>query len=232
MMPALLVMAKAPVPGQAKTRLSPALTPDAAADIAAAALLDTLNAMRETPTTARFVALTGDLSASAHADEITDALAEFIVFRQQGNGFGERLAHAHLHVATVCDAATLQIGMDTPQINAAILTETAELISGSQAVLGPAVDGGWWALGLPPGAANVVAAELASVAMSQQTTGADTAAVLVRAGLNVRQAKLLRDVDTLADLVAVAPLCPQDSRFRRFAETAVHGLAGSDDARD
>jgi uncharacterized protein len=232
MTPALLVMAKSPVPGQAKTRLSPALTPDISSDIAAAALLDTLNAMRETPARARFVALAGDLSQSRHAVEIAGALAGFVVFRQRGNGFGERLAHAHLHVADACDASVLQIGMDTPQIDAALLVESAQLISSSHAVLGYAADGGWWTLGLPQGAAKVVAADLASVAMSQPTTGADTEAILVRAGLNVAHARPLRDVDTFADLVAVTRLCPQDSRFRRCAEAALHGPAGSDDARD
>ena len=41
----VLVMAKAPVPGRVKTRLCPPLTPDEAAEIAAAALADTLAAV-------------------------------------------------------------------------------------------------------------------------------------------------------------------------------------------
>ncbi|MGI9163544.1 MAG: glycosyltransferase, partial [Mycobacterium sp.] len=54
-----LVVAKAPVPGLAKTRLAAAVGDEAAADIAAAALLDTLDAVAGTPFAARVVALTG-----------------------------------------------------------------------------------------------------------------------------------------------------------------------------
>ena len=57
----LLVVSKAPVPGLAKTRLAVAVGEVAAADIAAATLLDTLDAVAATPVQARVVALTGDL---------------------------------------------------------------------------------------------------------------------------------------------------------------------------
>ncbi len=62
---AVLVVAKAPVPGLAKTRLAVAVGDDAAADIAAAALLDTLDAVVDAGVQARVVALTGDLEEPA-----------------------------------------------------------------------------------------------------------------------------------------------------------------------
>ena len=61
----VLVVAKAPVPGMAKTRLAEAVGPDTAADIAAAALLDTLDAVAAAPVTGRVVAMTGDLDAAS-----------------------------------------------------------------------------------------------------------------------------------------------------------------------
>ncbi|MDT7765522.1 MAG: uncharacterized protein QOC63_4942, partial [Mycobacterium sp.] len=57
----VLVVAKAPAPGQAKTRLAASVGAQAAADIAAAALLDTLDAVAAAQVQARVVALTGDL---------------------------------------------------------------------------------------------------------------------------------------------------------------------------
>ena len=62
---AVLVVAKAPVPGLAKTRLAASIGADAAADLAAAALLDTLDAVAAASVQASVVALTGDVEAAA-----------------------------------------------------------------------------------------------------------------------------------------------------------------------
>ena len=57
----LLVLAKEPVAGRVKTRLCPPLTPEQSAQVAAAALADTLDAVRSTPVAARvLVALAMD----------------------------------------------------------------------------------------------------------------------------------------------------------------------------
>ena len=63
----LLVVAKAPEPGRAKTRLAATVGDRVAAEIAAAALLDTLDAVAAAPIAGRVVALTGDLDAAAGA---------------------------------------------------------------------------------------------------------------------------------------------------------------------
>ncbi|EUA53292.1 hypothetical protein I550_4928 [Mycobacterium intracellulare 1956] len=59
----LLVVAKAPEPGRAKTRLAASVGDRVAAEIAAAALLDTLDAVADAPVAARVVALTGTSAA-------------------------------------------------------------------------------------------------------------------------------------------------------------------------
>ena len=165
----LLVVAKAPVPGLAKTRLCPPATPDQAARIAAAALLDTLDAVRETPGARPLVALTGELSAAARSEELYDALRDLPVFSQRGNDFADRLANAHTDVARFRPGLPeLQIGMDTPQVTPELLAGTAARLDTADAVLGPAEDGGWWALGLRcPDAADV----LRTVPMSRPNTG-------------------------------------------------------------
>jgi hypothetical protein len=199
----LLVVAKAPVPGLAKTRLTPPATPRQAADIAAAALLDTLVAVRNTPGAVPVVAMTGDLELARRAGEVRAALASMTVIEQRGVDFADRLADtAHRYPGL----PIVQIGMDTPQVSPELLRHTAGLLTNADVVLGPATDGGWWALGLrDPARASV----LRWVPMSTSDTGARTLEAL---GSDAVPASVLSDVDTLEDAIRVAAEIP-DSRF-------------------
>ena len=147
----ILVVAKAPVPGRAKTRIAAGLGDHTAAEIAAAALLDTLDAVAATPVHARVVALTGDLGAACRSDELCTRLADFTVVEQRGDGFAQRLAQAHADAAAAGGPPVFQIGMDTPQVTPELLHAGARLLLDAPAVLGPACDGGWWALGAQRG---------------------------------------------------------------------------------
>jgi glycosyltransferase A (GT-A) superfamily protein (DUF2064 family) len=214
----LLVVAKAPVPGLAKTRLARTIGDTAAADIAAAALLDTLDAVADTPVESRVVALTGDLAAGCRAAEIAERLTDFVVVDQRGAGFAERLANAHADAARACPGLpVLQIGMDTPQVSADLLAECAVTLVGADAVLGMASDGGWWVLGV---STPTLAQCLHDVPMSTPETGARTLAALRGAGADVELVAELADVDTIADLRAVRRVCRPDGRFHRATETA------------
>ncbi|UOX88242.1 DUF2064 domain-containing protein [Amycolatopsis sp. FBCC-B4732] len=219
----LLVVAKAPVPGLAKTRLCPPATPAQSAEIAAAALLDTLDAVCAVPGAAPVVAMTGDLGAATRAAEIGLALRRATVIPQRGWDFGARLANAHADVAAVhAGLPVLQIGMDTPQVTPESLAAAIAPIrhGGRDSVLGPAADGGWWALGLAdPRHAQV----LAGVPMSRDDTGERTLRALGECGLRPAKAAMLSDVDTMADARAVAAACPA-GRFAR-AVAAVDGRA-------
>ncbi len=204
-----LIVAKAPVPGLAKTRLAATLGDTAAADIAAAALLDTLDAVSAANFNVRIVALTGDLDKASRSDELKAALASYTVVRQRGEGFAERLLHAHDDAA---GDPVFQIGMDTPQVTAELLNTSAELLAEpTQSVLGMAEDGGWWALGIPE---PVLARGLLHVEMSTPRTGADTLDALRALGARVRPLPVLRDVDHASDLAPVAKACASGSRFR------------------
>ncbi|WP_290049764.1 TIGR04282 family arsenosugar biosynthesis glycosyltransferase [Amycolatopsis solani] len=218
----LLVVAKAPVPGLAKTRLCPPATPAQSAEIAAAALLDTLDAVCAVPDAEPVVAMTGDLGAAARSAEIGLALRRATVIPQRGWDFGARLANAHADAAAVhAGLPILQIGMDTPQVTPESLTAAiAPVRHGRDSVRGPAEDGGWWALGLAePRHAQV----LAGVPMSLDDTGERTLRALTACGLRPATAARLSDVDTMADARAVAAECP-NGRFAR-AVAAVGGRA-------
>lgn len=207
-----LVVAKAPVPGRAKTRLSPPATPEQAADIAAASLLDTCRAVASVPGAEVVVAWTGETDLAARRSEVVAALDRVRVVPQRGVELGARIAAAHASAGQVAPGApVLQIGMDTPQVGPELLEFGLERLGRADAVLGPASDGGWWALGLrDPRCAEVVR----NVPTSRPDTGERTAWELRRAGLRVAQLPDLSDVDTMRD----ARLVAEDVPGSRFAE--------------
>jgi rSAM/selenodomain-associated transferase 1 len=211
----VLVVAKAPVPGQAKTRLAASVGDQAAAEIAAAALLDTLDAVAAAPVAARVVAMTGDLDAAANSSEIRSKLGAFTVIAQRGDGFAERLANAHLDAAS--GLPVLQIGMDTPEVTAELIANCAQALTRTHAVLGMARDGGWWVLGVSdPATADC----LRTIPMSRSDTGAQTLAALRDTGVDVLLVEELADVDTLDDVDVVRRSCSPASRFARVTQAA------------
>lgn len=210
----VLVVAKAPVPGLAKTRLAVSVGAQVAADIAAAALLDTLDAVVATPVAHRVVAMTGDLEQACRADEISARLADFTVIDQRGDGFADRLANAHADAAKLSQPV-LQIGMDTPQVHPDLLAACAGRLLTSPAVIGMARDGGWWVLGVADGAH---AGCLREVPMSRPDTGALTCIALERAGIPVVLVDELCDVDIVDDIAAVRAACRPSSRFTQATQ--------------
>jgi rSAM/selenodomain-associated transferase 1 len=197
----VIVLAKAPVPGRVKTRLCPPCDPEEAARLAEAALADTLTAVAATPSRRRVLVLDGTPGPWLPRG--------FEVLPQHGDGLDERLAHAFSDVGE----GGVLIGMDTPQV-------TPELLAGSlralhtapaDAVLGPAVDGGWWSIGLlvPDPAVFVgVPMSTAGTCRAQRTR-------LGILGLRTVSLPLMRDVDDIDDAIAVAHDAPRS----RFAAT-------------
>ncbi len=211
----LLVVAKAPEPGRAKTRLAATIGDQVAAEIAAAALLDTLDAVAAAPVAARVVALTGDLDTAARAAEIRQRLESFTVIPQRGDDFADRLTNAHADAAD--GHPVLQIGMDTPQVTARLLADCARRLLEAPAVLGLARDGGWWLLGVRTPA---TAACLRTVSMSQPDTGELTLKALRDNGIDVTPVQRLADFDVVDDVAAVRAACGPASRFARVTRAA------------
>jgi len=195
----VLVVAKAPVPGRVKTRLCPPLSPEEAAAVAEAALADTLDAVLACGAERRIVALDGAPGPWLPAG--------FEVLPQRGGGLDERLANAWADAG----GAGLQIGMDTPQVTAAeldgLLAGLGDAPGRRRAVLARAEDGGWWGIGLPGGADH--RAVFTGVPMSTPWTAAAQARRLRRLGYDVVAGPVRRDVDTAADLAAVAAAAPR-----------------------
>lgn len=207
----VLVMAKAPVAGRAKTRLAGLAGPEGAAELAAAALLDTLEAAAAAfPAGHRVLALDGDLGTARRGDELLEAVQDWVVVPQGGQTFGERLVDGHRQAHRVAGGPVVQVGMDTPQVRPEALLDLVDTaIRHGGPVLGPALDGGWWVL-VTTHARQ--AAVLSGVPMSRPDTGRLTAAALASAGDRPALAEPARDVDLPEDAEAVAALAP-DTRF-------------------
>jgi uncharacterized protein len=205
----VLVLAKAPRPGAVKTRLCPPCTPEQAAAVALASLQDTLDAVDEAPpelVTHRTLVLA---SSSSTVDGPWWPRSGWSLHEQRGTSLGERIGHAFADTA-LDGVPSVLIGMDTPQLSAALLSRCLDQLTGADAVLGHAVDGGWWVLGLrDPSRAGM----LAEIPTSRADTGARTEATLSGAGMTVATVPVLRDVDTAHDAWVVADECGAGGRF-------------------
>jgi uncharacterized protein len=193
---ALIVIAKAPVAGQVKTRLCPPCTPDQAADLARASLQDTLDAVSRSRARRRLVVLDGEPGPWLPNG--------FEVIAQRGDGLAERLAAAFEDVG---EAAFL-VGMDTPQLTPELLDAGLEAVAGGDSAFGAALDGGYWGLGLR----TPDAAVFAGVPMSSSRTGAVQRAQLALLGLRPAILPPLLDVDTFSAALIVAAEAPK-TRF-------------------
>jgi uncharacterized protein len=206
----VLVMAKAPAPGRVKTRLCPPCDPVAAATLAEAALSDTCEAVARSGAARRVVALDG-----RPGDWLPPG---FEVVVQRGRSLDERLANAWIDTG----GPGIQIGMDTPQVTPAALDEALGLLAAGPrtAVLGPAVDGGWWAIGLQRADPRV----FIGVPMSMPYTGAAQRWRLRVLGHRVVELPTMRDVDHIADALAVSDIAPR-TRFAAAVRLVTGALA-------
>jgi glycosyltransferase A (GT-A) superfamily protein (DUF2064 family) len=90
--------------------------------------------------------------------------------------------------------------MDTPQLVPADLDHALSALDTTAAALGHAGDGGWWAIGLRRPCAGL----FRGVAMSTDHTGRDQEARLRALGFDVSVLPTMADLDTVADLPAIA----------------------------
>ncbi|MDQ1518226.1 MAG: uncharacterized protein QOE80_4056, partial [Actinomycetota bacterium] len=198
----VIVMAKSPRAGRVKTRLCPPCTPAEAAAVATASLADTLTAVAACAAPRKLLALDGPPGPWLPPG--------FEVVPQRGDDFNQRLTNAWADAG----GPGLQIGMDTPQVTPEELDHLLGALDGAPAgrtrrarpaVLGHALDGGWWVIGWRRADPRAV---FAGIPMSARTTGPAQETRLLGLDLDVFKAAPKRDIDTVADLAAVAAEAP------------------------
>ncbi len=197
MPPALLVIAKEPVPGRVKTRLTPPCTPAQAARLARSAIEDTLAAaLAVDRDVRRVVVLDGEPGPWIPGG--------FEIVPQRGDGLAERLASAFADTG----APAFLVGMDTPQVTPELLEAGLDALVDGDGAFGAALDGGYWGIGLREADPRV----FDGVPMSEDNTGAVQRARMASLGLRTVSLPPLRDIDTIEDARVVAAEAPE-SRF-------------------
>ena len=188
----IVIFAKAPVPGAAKTRLIPALGQEGAARLAARMLAETVAA-----------AVAADLGEPELCATPPPGSLEWTPFRfpgvrltDQGTGdLGERLARAASRVLAAGERVLL-IGTDCPALDAARLRAAAEQLDPHDAVIHPTHDGGYALLGLR----RFDPLLFSDIAWSTASVGAETIARIRALGWSLHIGDTLRDIDEPADL--------------------------------
>jgi hypothetical protein len=190
--PHIAVFARAPVPGEAKTRLIARLGAQGAARLQEQLIERAL--VRACAVAAAQVTLwvAGDVGhpfMRGAAQRHGVALAV-----QAGNDLGARMAHA-FDAALARAAACVLIGTDCPAMTPAHIAQAAELLRTHDVVLQPALDGGYVLIGLrasQPGLFHDIAWGTAEVL-------AATRARIAALGLACAELPPLPDLDTAAD---------------------------------
>jgi uncharacterized protein len=192
----LIIFAKEPRPGQVKTRLSPPLSPEAAAQLNHCFIQDILDEMARVPKVRLAVAFS---PPTAHGFFRRLAPPGTNLFPQEGADLGERMARAFARSFESGFGPVLLRGGDIPDLPAAVVSEAQAVLMGRQAqvVLGPALDGGYYLVGL----SEPQPALFQGPAWSSSTVLTDTLRLARHLGLRVHLLPPWPDIDTYDDLI-------------------------------
>lgn len=194
----LIIFAKAPQAGLAKTRLIPALGAQGAAALAEKMLFQTVQTAILAAIGPIELCVTPDWSAPAWRHYQFDPS---IALSEQGAGdLGMRLARAAQR-GLQHNQALILIGTDCPALNVELLRAAAAALAGHDAVMHPSVDGGYALLGLRRFHTRL----FENIAWSSATVASSTLARLREVNFTVQIAEPLRDIDTPEDLVFLPP---------------------------
>jgi uncharacterized protein len=194
---ALIIFAKAPIPGQVKTRLCPPLTPDEAASLHGSIVLDMLERSRTAASLDRFVACA---PSSDHVFfKILEERHGARLIAQAGDDLGARIARAFADVFALGYRRALVIGTDLPTLPGSVFGEAVTLLATHDVVLGPALDGGYYLVGLRKPSPEL----FTGIPWSTDRVLPLTQQKAVALGLHQALLPVRRDIDTIDDLMAV-----------------------------
>lgn len=189
----VIIMAKAPIPGFAKTRLAPALGAEGAAKLGERLLQHAVAQACAADLGPVEVCCTPDSRHPAFVALARDGRVS--LSRQRAGDLGLRMAHALERTLGAYGCAVL-IGADSPAMDAAYLRQAAETLHDHDAVFGPALDGGYILVGMR----RLIPAVFEGIDWSTPQVMAQTRQRLHSAGALHRELALLSDVDEPEDL--------------------------------
>jgi len=140
----IIVFVKAPVPGQVKTRLTSDISPEQAAVVYEAFLLDWCEALASVPSAALVVAYTPE-NARESLQNLIRPTPLFIP--QVGDTLGERLIAATQWARSNAYRNIVLVGSDSPTLPVSYVQHAFDLLASHDVVIGPSVDGGYYLIG-------------------------------------------------------------------------------------
>ena len=194
----VMVFAKAPVAGQAKTRLIPALGAEGAARLAALLLNAALDHAVQADIGPVELCVAPD---RLHPAFVAAARRRAVNVTEQGDGdLGDRMARTFERVLAMHDAAVL-IGTDAPALDAAQLRAAAVALRDHDAVFSPAADGGYALVGLQRPQRGL----FAGMHWSHDQVMAQTRERLAALALRHTELPTVHDIDEPRDLIHLPP---------------------------
>lgn len=200
---ALIVFAKAPVAGHAKTRLVPALGEQGAADFAQQLLLHAVQQALQTPFDPLTLCVTPDTSHPACVQAQALSAGRLHLASQGEGDLGQRM-HRALENALRHSESVLLMGSDAPGLNAGKLSEAAHALDRHDAVFVPAHDGGYALVGLRRPAPGL----FDNMRWSTPQVMAETRTRARAAGMLWQELAPVHDMDEPADLRHLPPDWP------------------------
>ncbi|HRB14949.1 MAG TPA: TIGR04282 family arsenosugar biosynthesis glycosyltransferase [Nitrospira sp.] len=208
---ALVIFAKAPIPGQVKTRLCPGLTEDEAATLHGSFVLDTLERTKaavhkfKLPVD-RFLACA---PSSTHVFfRIMEARHGVTLLDQPGDNLGDRMAQAFSTLFARGYRHVFLVGTDVPSLPLTHYRDAVQSLTRHDLILGPAKDGGYYLIGMtaphPDLFSDIPWSTDQVMGLTQQKAAA--------AGLKTALLPAWSDVDTLDDLHALIDDCAADKK--------------------
>ena len=208
---ALVIFAKAPIPGQVKTRLCPPLTPDEAATLHGSFVLDTLE---RTKTAVMKLKLPIDryLACAPSSTHVFFRIMEerqgVKVIDQVGDDLGARMNQAFETLFAREYRRVFIIGTDVPTVPLDHFKQALTLLDNHDLVLGPALDGGYYLIGLK----RMVPELFTDIPWSTDQVLRCTQEKAATIGLKTTTIESWRDVDTIADLQALIETCHAEAK--------------------
>ena len=197
---AVLVMAKAPRPGLAKTRLAPMLGDDRCASLQAALITRSATTATAVAPGATFLAFDPPNAREELAGLVPPGVE---LLPQRGSHLGERLAAAVTDAYAVHRGSLIVVGTDIPLLGERHLRGAcAALAGGDDVVLGPAHDGGYYLAGMTRPVPSLF--DIDPELWGGPDVLAATVARVEANGLRCHLLEVLRDLDTPEDAVALA----------------------------
>lgn len=199
---ALVIFAKAPIPGQVKTRLCPPLTPDEAATLHGSFVLDTLERTKAAVT--RFkLPLDRYLACAPSSTHVFFKIMEerqgVRLIDQVGDTVGMRMHQTFETLFAQGYRQVIMVGTDVPSLPLEQYKQACALIASHDLVLGPALDGGYYLIGLTRPMPDLFTGIPWSTEQVLRLTQEKAQALKLRVALT----DPWRDVDTADDLRAL-----------------------------